>query len=147
MGNPPGGQRGASPDVPISAPLAGAGVRMGGSEYAARFLNNWKGDDGWLYKIAWHVAFRWDAGLRNMYPADSDRPSYLLKVPYLKEQGRFMDSHPDIGDISITKGYVCEKYVENGKHYVGLVVWCENIEGGIWCECYAVVELPSKRVK
>jgi hypothetical protein len=84
-----------------------------------------------------------DAGL-NVFPAEHDRPSYLLKVPYLKEQGRFMNTHGFEGDVAITRGYVCDKYVKDGAHYVDLAVWLDTIEGDIWSECYAVVELPSR---
>ena len=55
-----------------------------------------------------------------------------------------MNTHGYVGDVGITKGYVCDKYVKDGKHYADLVVWCETIEGDIWAECYAVVELPSR---
>jgi acyl dehydratase len=114
-----------------------------GRNLATRLVTNWTGDDGWLYKFAWRLAFGMDAG-RNMFPAEHDRPSYLLKVPYLKKQGKFMSTHGFEGDVAITKAYVCDKYVKDGAHYVELVVWCETIEGDIWSECYAVVELPSR---
>ena len=84
---------------------------------------------------------------RNQFPAEYDRPSYLLKVPYLKEQDKFMNTHGYEGDIAITKGYVCDKYVKDGHHYVDLVVWNETIESDIWTEVYAVVELPSREDK
>lgn len=114
-----------------------------GRNLAAKFVTNWMGDDGWLYKLCWRLSFCMDHG-RNMFPENFDRPSYLLKVPYLKEAGKFMNTHGYVGDIAITKGYVCDKYIKDGKHYVDLVVWCEEIEGGIFAECYAVVELPSR---
>jgi hypothetical protein len=117
-------------------------MNTAGRDYATKFITNWMGDDGWLYKMSWRLAFCWDAG-KNMFPANSDRPSYLLKVPYLKEKGKFMNSHGFVGDTAITKGYVCDKYIKDSKHYVDVVVWCEDIEGNIWAECYAVVELTS----
>ena len=115
-----------------------------GRNYAARMVTNWMGDDGFLHKICWRLVGEVEY---NQFPEDYDRPSYLFKVPYLKEQGKFMNTHGYVGDVGITKGYVCDKYVKDGKHYVDLVVWCETIEGDIWAECYAVVELPSKGVK
>ncbi len=114
-----------------------------GRNYCVRLVTNWMGDEGFLHKICWKLAFCWDAG-KNMFPAEHDRPSYLLKVPYLREQGKYMNTHGFEGDCSITKAYVCDKYIQDGHHYVDLVVWCETIEGDIWCECYAVVELPSR---
>ena len=115
-----------------------------GRKYGVRMVTNWMGDDGFLHKFAWRVANDTD---HNKFPADYDRPSYLLKVPYLKKQGKFASTHGYEGDVGITKGYVCDKYVTDGKHYVDLVVWSETIEGYIWSECYAVVELPSRGVK
>lgn len=112
-----------------------------GRKYGIRMVTNWMGDDGFLHQFAWRVANDTD---HNKFPAEFDRPSYLLKVPYLKEQGKFTSTHGYEGDVGITKGYVCDKYVKDGKHYVDLVIWSETIEGYIWSECYAVVELPSK---
>jgi len=117
-----------------------------GRNLATRLVTNWMGDDGWIYKFAWRLAFGMDAG-KNMFPEEHDRPSYLLKVPYLKKQGKFMGTHGFEGDLAITKAYVCDKYIKDGKHYVDLVVWLETIDGEIWSECYAVVELPSKENK
>lgn len=96
--------------------------------------------------VAGYIAFSMDVG-RNQFPEDFDRPSYLYKVPYLAEQGKFMLTHGFEGDLAITKAYVCDKYVKDGKHYVDLVVWLETIDGELWSECYAVVELPSKEDK
>jgi acyl dehydratase len=112
-----------------------------GRKCAVRMVTNWMGDNGFLYKLAWRVVNDTD---HNKFPETFDRPSYLLKVPYLKAQGKFASTHGYAGDVGITKGYVCDKYVKDGKHYVDLVVWSETIEGYIWSECYAVVELPTK---
>lgn len=115
-----------------------------GRDFAVRMVTNWMGDDGWLYKICWRLSGDTD---HDHFPADFDRPSYLLKVPYLKEGGKFMNVHGMVGDVGITKGYVCDKYMKDGRHYVDLVLWCETIEGDIWAELYAIVELPSKGAK
>ena len=162
MGMPPGGQAAGAPEgqtgVPPagqaasgSASSAGSKVRSSfqntvGAQYATRIVTNWMGDDGWLYKFCWRLAFSMDAG-QNQFPENFDRPSYLYKVPYLKKQGEFMLTHGFDGDLAVTKAYVCDKYVRDGKHYVDLVVWLETIDGEVWSECYAVVELPSKEDK
>jgi hypothetical protein len=112
-----------------------------GRQFAVRMVTNWMGDDGFLHKFAWRVINDTD---HNKFPESWNRTSYLLKVPDLKEQGKFVTTHGYEGDVGITKGYVCDKYVKDGKHYVDLVVWSETIEGYIWSECYAVVALPSK---
>jgi len=112
-----------------------------GRQFGVRMVTNWMGDDGFLHKFAWRVINDTD---HNKFPESWNRTSYLLKVPDLKEQGKFVTTHGYEGDVGITKGYVCDKYVKDGKHYVDLVVWSETIEGYIWSECYAVVALPSK---
>lgn len=121
-------------------------MKTAGRNYAVKMVTNWMGDNGWLHKVAWRLAFYRDEG-RNMFPADWERPSYLLKVPCLKKQGKFMNTHGYVGDPAITKGYVCDKYVKDRAHYVDRVVWCETIEGDIWAECYTVVELPPRHSK
>lgn len=118
-------------------------MNTSGRNFCTRLVTNWIGDEGFLHKICWKLAFCWEEG-KNAFPLEHDRPSYLYKVPYLAEQGRFMLTHGYEGDCSITKAYVCDKYVKDGKHYIDLVVWCETIDGHIWSECYAVVELPSR---
>jgi acyl dehydratase len=112
-----------------------------GRQYGVRMVTNWMGDDGFLHKFAWRVVNDTD---HNKFPESWERPSYLLKVPYLKEQGRFMSTHGYEGDVGITKGYVCDKYERGGKNYVDMVIWSETIEGYIWSECYAVIELPKR---
>ena len=153
MGMPPGGPGGPSPSVPGGPPNATSSsddpkVRSSfqntvGAQYATRIVTNWMGDDGWMHKFAWRLAFSMDVG-RNQFPEEFDRPSYLYKVPYLKDQGKFMLTHGFEGDLAITKAYVCDKYIKNGKYYVDLVVWLETIDGEVWSECYAVVALPSR---
>ena len=112
-----------------------------GRDYCVRLVTNWMGDEGWLYQFGWRLTSDID---HNKFPEDFDRPSYLLKVPYLKEQGKYMTTHGFAGDVSINRAYVCDKYIRDGKHYVDLVVWGETIDGEIYTECYAVVELPSR---
>jgi hypothetical protein len=154
MGTPPGGGQGGAPggqSGSASASSTNPKVRSSfqntvGAEYATRVVTNWMGDDGWLYKFCWRLAFSMDVG-QNQFPKDFDRPSYLYKVPSLVKQGKFMLTHGFDGDIAITKAYVCDKYIKDGKHYVDLVVWLETIDGQVWSECYAVVELPSKTDK
>lgn len=108
----------------------------------ARFLSNYAGDDGFVSSVCWRLAF-WPYLGTNPYPAEYDRPSYLQKVPYLKD--RFMEAHGADGMAAITRGYVTDKYTRFGKHYIDLVCWCEDIEGRIWCEGYGSIELPSKK--
>ena len=145
-GMPPGGQAASASAASTDPKVRSSFQNTIGAQYATRIVTNWMGDDGWLYKFAWRLAFSLDAG-QNQFPENFDRPSYLYKVPALKKQGKFMLTHGFDGDLAITKAYVCDKYIKDGKHYVDLVVWLETIDGLVWSECYAVVELPSKEDK
>lgn len=107
----------------------------------ARFLSNYAGDDGFVSSVCWRLAF-WPHLGHNPYPAEYDRPSYLQKVPYLKD--RYMEAHGADGMAAITRGYVTDKYTKFGKHYIDLTCWCEDIEGRIWCEGCGTIELPSR---
>ena len=121
-----------------------------GRDYFAKFITNWCGDEGWLLMLAWRLEFCMDCqdGGHNVFPEEFDRPSYLLKVPYLKAEGKYMNDHGMVGDIAITKGYVCDKSIDaENRHIVDLVLWCETIEGGIFAEGYAKVILPSKETE
>lgn len=112
-----------------------------GRDYCVRVITNWMGDEGFLHEFSWRLT---SDITYNKFPETYDRPSFLLKVPYLRENGRFMTTHGFAGDISINRAYVCDKYIKDGKHYVDLVVWGEVMNGEIYTECYAVVELPSR---
>ena len=80
----------------------------------------------------------------NHLPESYVRPSWLLKVPKLREAGRYMNLHGFCGDLGLMKGYVSDKYIQDGKHYAELVVWGENLDGGIWQETLFTVVLPSR---
>jgi acyl dehydratase len=114
-------------------------------KYGVKVVTNWMGDDGWLHKLAWFVGG--PAEGVELPPEDYGRPSSLYRVPFLKEQGKTVSTYGFDGDLAIAKAYVCDKYIKDGHHYVDLVVWLEIIDGSIWSECYAVVELPSREDK
>ena len=109
-----------------------------------RMLTNWCGDDGFVTKVAWRLIYETGHPF-NTFPETWDRPSYLFRVPYLKEAGRFMNTHGIVGDTSISRGYVTGKYVgRDGGHYVDLTGWVEDLEGNIMQELAFTVLLPSR---
>lgn len=111
---------------------------------ALRMITNWCGDDGFVSKVAWRLIYEYPERY-NVFPEEWDRPSYLFKVPYLKEAGRYMNGHGLVGDTSISKGYVTDKFIdEAGNHCVEIVAWVENLEGMILQELEFVVQLPSR---
>ena len=111
---------------------------------ALRMITNWCGDDGFVSKVAWRLVYECPEPF-NVFPEEWDRPSYLFEVPYLKEAGKFMNAHGLVGDVSISKGYVTKKYIDDaGNHCVDLVSWVENMDGDILQELAFTVQLPSR---
>lgn len=110
-----------------------------------RMVTNWMGDNGAVRSISWRLGEEqkleeaW-----NKWPEGFARESWLLKVPELKNAGRFMAHHAMVGDLSICKGYVYNKYQENNEYFAELACWTETIEGYITQECRAVVKLPKR---
>lgn len=49
-----------------------------------------------------------------------------------------------LGDVSLDRGKVVRRYVENGEHLVDLAVWPESIRGWIAAPASATVVLPSR---
>ena len=112
-----------------------------------RMLTNWCGDDGFVTKVAWRLIYE-TGNPFNTFPETWDRPSYLFRVPYLREAGRFMNTHGIVGDTSVSRGYVTDKYIgEDGGHYVDLTGWVENLDGDIMQELAFTVLLPSREAK
>lgn len=110
-----------------------------------RMVTNWMGDAGQVRAIGWRLGEEQKADEAwNKWPEGFARESWLLKVPALKKAGRFMAHHAMVGDLSICKGYVYDKYIENGECFVEMACWTETIEGYITQECRAVVKLPSR---
>lgn len=109
-----------------------------------RLVSNWMGPKGHIVKCAWRLVND-DENQVNHMPEDWYRPSYLLKVPFLKDAGRYCNIHGFCGDLGLMKGYVSDKYIdENGDHMVELVCWGEAMNGDIWSENLFTVKLPSK---
>lgn len=109
-----------------------------------RMVTNWCGDDGFVSKVAWCLVYE-TGNPFNTFPETWDRPSYLFKVPYLKEAGRYMNTHGIVGDTSISRGYVTDKYIaEDGGHYVDMTAWVEDLDGNIMQELAFTVLLPSR---
>lgn len=110
-----------------------------------RMVTNWMGDAGMVRAIGWRLGEEQkEEEAWNKWPEGFKRESWLLKVPYLKEQGKFMSKHAMVGDLSICKAYVYDKYEENGDYLVEMACWTETIEGYITQECRAVVKLPKR---
>jgi hypothetical protein len=62
----------------------------------------------------------------------------------LKAAGKYINAHGMVGDLSICKGYIYNKYQDETGNYVEMAAWSETIEGLITEECRIVVKLPGK---
>jgi len=109
--------------------------------YVMRALNNWIGDKGWIYGISWRI-MNGMPGYEDDIPDFPDPESYIGKVPHLK--GRTINTHGMTGDVILVKTYITGKCREGSKNYIDLVWWCEAIDGVIYQEGEAILELPSK---
>lgn len=119
-----------------------------GRDQVVRMITNWIGDRGFVSKICWRMVNSMPPEQQvNHFPDDYIRPSYLLKVPYLKEEGAFINVHGQCPDCSFVHGYVYDKYENNEGHFVDLACWCKDIEGNYHTECGVTVKLPSRTDK
>lgn len=55
-----------------------------------------------------------------------------------------VNSHGLEGDVGITNSYVVDKYIRDGKHFIKLAWWIEEIEGSVWEEGWAEIRLPAR---
>ncbi len=117
-----------------------------GRNHVIRMVTNWCGDTGFITKVGWRMVNDMTPEKQfDHFPENYFRPSCLLKVPYLREQGRFLNTHGKCPDCAIAKGYVIDKYVENGEHLIELACWCEDMDGNIHTESSVTIRLPSRR--
>lgn len=119
-------------------------VNFVGRDVAIRHINNWIGDQGWLYNIRWGII---PAATMAEYgkpvPENPDAERFLDRVPFLK--GKEVNAHPLTNDLFIVKSYVYDKYFGDGVGYADLAWWIETIDGYIIYEGGATVRLPSRQ--
>jgi len=114
-----------------------------GRDVAVHHINNWMGDHGWLKNIRWGIMpAKASAAAGKPIPADPSLEDFLAKVPHM--QGKFCNAHGLTGDLALVKSYVYDKYHLDGAFCVELAWWIESIEGDIWLNGGATVQLPSK---
>jgi len=118
-----------------------------GRNFCLRTITNWCGDDGFVRKIGWRMVndSRPEEQI-NHFPEGHFRESWLLKVPYLKKAGKFINTHGMGPDCAICKAYVTEKFIDpdTGDHMVMLTGWAEDMDGNIFQECEFSVALPTR---
>jgi acyl dehydratase len=116
-------------------------------DLAVRHLNDWIGDQGWIYNLRWGGLFSEDmvatANGRPHPAANPDAEKFLDKVP-----AGLLETKADPGGgtaFIIVRSYVYDKYVKNGEFYVDLIWWIETFPAGSnWGSGGATVRLPSK---
>lgn len=117
-----------------------------GRDMAIRHLGNWMGDRGTLRNIRWSIMApsAHHANGKDV-PASPLSERFLWRVPSLK--GRAVTAHPMTGDVALVHSYVYDKYVRDGAFFVDLAWWIETLDGQIYEEGGATVELPSRRAR
>lgn len=147
MIDPEGEELGAAvdtQDIHKAGPDRAALINFLGRDLAIRHLNNWMGDRGWLHNIRWGIMpVEAHAALGKIVPKDPGGEYFLGKVPFMA--GKHCLAHGLTGDLAIVKSYVYDKYVRDRDFCVDLAWWIETIEGDIWLEGGATINLPSLR--
>lgn len=142
---PPAPRPGTVDTANIHTSPVGRGVLVNftGRDYAIRHLTNWMGDAGWLRTISWSIMdprSHWENGVPVM--PDPFAVRYVNRVPGMEDA--YVSTHGLTKDVALVKSAVTGKRVNNGRFEVELIWWIETIEGQIWEEGMAVVELPSR---
>ena len=135
-----------------SIAYGGAGMmNFARRDLAIRHINDWIGDQGWLYNMRWGGLFS-----KNMIATAYGKPhpaanpaaeTFLDKVPegIIKTSG---SSGVRAASFIIVKSYVYNKYVKNNEFFVDLAWWIEGFpSGSLWGNGGATVKLPSKLAK
>ncbi|MDT7836984.1 hypothetical protein [Aquabacterium sp. OR-4] len=118
-------------------------VNYMGRDLALRHLGNWMGDAGWLRNIRWSIMDpRGHAALGKPVPTNPRAERFLHRVPELT--GRYVSAHGLTQDVALVKSQVVAKAVRDGRFEVDLVWWIETLDGDIWQEGGATIELPSR---
>lgn len=116
-----------------------------GRNHIVRMVTNWCGDAGFVSKVGWRMVNDMPPEDQfNHFPENYFRPSCLLKVPYLKENSKFLNTHGKCPDCAICKGYVTDKYIRDNQYFVELACWCEDMDGNIHTESSVEVKLPPR---
>jgi hypothetical protein len=117
-------------------------VNYMGREFAIRHLGNWMSDRGTLRKISWSIMDPRAFALHGKSAVHNPRADHWLdEVPALR--GSHVNTHGLTQDIAYVQSSVVSKYVLDGHFMVDLVWWIQTIDGHIWEEGKASIELPQ----
>lgn len=113
---------------------------------AVRMMTNWCGDHGWIKNIKWRIMRKTPGYDTPEYP--DNPPSFICDVPYSADP-RIANwyEHQQHGlenDLLLCRGYITQKFVENGEHLVEMQWWVSPLFGKVYEEGVATIKLPSK---
>lgn len=106
-----------------------------------RTLSNWIGHHGKIRGIGWNI-MQTVAGHPEIPDYPDGCPGWINQVPGFEDFK--LTTHGLQNDLAITNLYVTKKYVEYSNHLVDLVWWTETVDGAIWEQGSATVELPAR---
>lgn len=130
-------------NIHTSEVMRGPLVNFLARDYAIRHVTNWMGDAGWLKTISWSIMdprSHWENGLPAVPNPYALR--YVSRIPGMEDA--YVSAHGISKDVAYVQSVVTDKRVVNGAFEVELIWWVETIEGDIWEEGMAVVQLPSR---
>lgn len=118
-------------------------VNFAGRDYAIRHITNWMGDNAWLENVSWAIMdprAHWKNGMAVM--PNPDARHFVSRVPGMADA--YVSVHGLTKDVALVKSEVTGKRVRNDAHEIELIWWIENLDGQIWEEGSAIVQLPSR---
>lgn len=130
-------------NIHTSEVMRGPLVNFLARDYAIRHVTNWMGNDGWLKTISWSIMdprSHWENDLPAVPNPYAVR--YVSRIDGMEDA--YVSTHGISKDIAYVQSVVTDKRVVNGQFEVELIWWVETIDGDIWEEGMAVVQLPSK---
>ena len=128
----------------VEGDMRAAIINFFGRDLANHAINNWMGDQGRLFSIKWCIMPP-ETHAANGKPV----PESPYFVHWVQQAPGMEDAHITIHGLTRDVGEVCmkvvDKYVKNGRYLVKLIWWIQDINGALWVDGCAEVELPHKK--
>lgn len=119
-------------------------INFYGRDLATHHITNWMGDAGRIDSISWSIMPpETHAAYGKPVPVSPFYNHWLQKAPKMKDDQ--ITTHGLTRDIAHIHSQVADKYVKNGKYIAELIWWIDDINGSIWIEGSAEVELLHKK--
>ena len=119
-------------------------INFVGRDFATHCINNWMGDQGRIFSMKWSIMPpETHAAFGKPVPVSPYYDHWIEQAPGMEDA--HVNSHGLTRDTAEVNAVVVDKYVKNGKYLVKLIWWINDIQGTIWINGSAEVELPHKK--